>query len=83
MAVRCLQAGMYLDKWSLDVKRLGTAAWSSPRSGHFSVCVVVYVLYCGCDFVLCIVLSVCVILCIVVPLPPDTNPFAANNSNKK
>jgi hypothetical protein len=32
----------------------------------------------------CIVLSVCVILwflCIVVPLPPGTDPFAVNNNN--
>ena len=36
---------------------------------------------------LCIVLSVCAIvcawffLCVVVPLPPGTNPFAVNDNN--
>ena len=38
---------------------------------------------------LCIVLSVCAIvcawffLCVVVPLPPGTNPFAVNSCNNK
>ena len=56
----------------------------------FLMCVV-YVLYCFCNFVLYIVLSVvcyfvwyvlvCVFCVIVVPLPSGTNPFAVNNNN--
>jgi hypothetical protein len=40
----------------------------------FAVLCVVYCFECVC-------VRVCV--CIVVPLPPGTNPFAVKNSNKK
>jgi hypothetical protein len=47
---------------------------------------VVHVLYCDCNFVCCVLfwelrVVLCFFLCIVVPQPPDTNPFAVNINN--
>jgi hypothetical protein len=57
------------------------------RNTHFVFLMcVVYVLYCICNFVCCVLVWSCVLFCvvlicvIVVPLPPGTNPFAGNNN---
>ena len=56
-----------------------------PVSDFGFVMCVVHVLYCVCNFVYyfeCVCVLFCV-LCIVVPLPPGTNPFAVNNINTR